>query len=62
MSNPRSEIYRWCREHTICPWQGGFCDHNGCSELGTTGMVVLCSKHGNPKGFMMKRKVVEVSP
>lgn len=60
--NPRHEIFLWCREHKRCPWVGGFCDHDGCSELDINGNVVLCSRHGNPSGFHMKRKIVEVSP
>lgn len=54
---PRQHSYFWSLDHKVCSWSGDFCNQS-CSWLDSMGNTVLCSAHGNPRGFFMKRKIV----
>lgn len=41
----------------VCRWQGGYCSKS-CSWLNCYGNVVLCSEHGNPRGFFTRKRRV----
>jgi hypothetical protein len=34
----------------ICRWDGGVCGLGSCSWLESSGKVVLCRRHRNPRG------------
>lgn len=58
LKNPRRVLIVWCREQQICPYKGGFCDRKSCSSVDSTGNVILCSEHPNPRGYFTRKRGV----
>ena len=41
----------------ICRWDGGVCLFPSCTKLSPSGDVVVCSRHRNRFGRMVKKRV-----